>query len=85
MVSPPPPVLSGAAGGVSEHAPGPPPCEYAIYVKALIKRANGELQESLTLFQAAPRPPTGQRGGARPNPMGGTRGWVQFHTSDADN
>ena len=28
-------------------------CEYAIYVKALIKRANGELQESLTLFQAA--------------------------------
>eukprot|EP01006_Ploeotia_vitrea_P030512 TRINITY_DN62906_c0_g1_i1.p1 TRINITY_DN62906_c0_g1~~TRINITY_DN62906_c0_g1_i1.p1 ORF type:complete len:441 (-),score=29.92 TRINITY_DN62906_c0_g1_i1:114-1436(-) len=28
-------------------------CEYAIYVKALIKRANGELQESLQLFQAA--------------------------------
>jgi len=28
-------------------------CEYAIYVKALIKRANGELQDSLTLFQAA--------------------------------
>eukprot|EP00754_Rhynchopus_humris_P043405 Rhum_TRINITY_DN3208_c0_g2::Rhum_TRINITY_DN3208_c0_g2_i1::g.10014::m.10014/K16531/BBS4; Bardet-Biedl syndrome 4 protein len=28
-------------------------CEYALYVKALIKRANGELQESLQLFQAA--------------------------------
>eukprot|EP01064_Diplonema_japonicum_P039200 TRINITY_DN9778_c1_g4_i1.p1 TRINITY_DN9778_c1_g4~~TRINITY_DN9778_c1_g4_i1.p1 ORF type:complete len:438 (+),score=30.13 TRINITY_DN9778_c1_g4_i1:70-1383(+) len=28
-------------------------CEYAIYIKALIKRANGELQESLQLFQAA--------------------------------
>eukprot|EP01063_Lacrimia_lanifica_P034666 TRINITY_DN644_c0_g1_i1.p1 TRINITY_DN644_c0_g1~~TRINITY_DN644_c0_g1_i1.p1 ORF type:complete len:437 (+),score=219.60 TRINITY_DN644_c0_g1_i1:59-1369(+) len=28
-------------------------CEYAIYIKALIKRANGELQESMTLFQAA--------------------------------
>eukprot|EP01061_Rhynchopus_euleeides_P047827 TRINITY_DN9864_c0_g4_i1.p2 TRINITY_DN9864_c0_g4~~TRINITY_DN9864_c0_g4_i1.p2 ORF type:complete len:424 (+),score=149.22 TRINITY_DN9864_c0_g4_i1:287-1558(+) len=28
-------------------------CEYAIYIKALIKRANGELQESLQLFQSA--------------------------------
>eukprot|EP00759_Apiculatamorpha_spiralis_P038818 PhF_6_TR37857/c0_g1_i1/m.56384/K16531/BBS4; Bardet-Biedl syndrome 4 protein len=28
-------------------------CEYAIFVKALIKRTMGELQESLTLFQAA--------------------------------
>jgi len=27
--------------------------EYAIFVKALIKRSSGELQESLTLFQAA--------------------------------
>ena len=28
-------------------------CEYAIYIKAMIKRANGELAESLQLFQAA--------------------------------
>merc|ERR1719409_1624296 len=28
-------------------------CEYAIYVKALIKRQEGQVQESLQLFQAA--------------------------------
>ena len=28
-------------------------CEYALYVKGLIKRGQGELQESLSLFQAA--------------------------------
>ena len=28
-------------------------CEYAIYVKGLIKRMNGDLEESLTLFRAA--------------------------------
>ena len=28
-------------------------CEYALYVKALMKRAEGELHESLALFQAA--------------------------------
>lgn len=28
-------------------------CEYALYIKGLIKRGNGDLQESLALFQAA--------------------------------
>ena len=28
-------------------------CEYALYIKALIKRQNGEIQESLKLFQDA--------------------------------